>query len=125
MGEPMSYKILIVDDEPDNVDVLAIFLGHSGYQVLTATNGRECLAVAEAERPDLILLDIMMPVMDGYEACAAMREQAVTSDIPVLFLSARAEQVDMDRGLALGASGYVTKPYSFKHLLGLIREVLE
>ncbi len=118
-------RVLIVDDEPDNVDVLAIFLTRNGYSVEKAYDGKEGVRVAQALRPDLVLLDIMMHDMDGYEACTIIKQDPDLSGVPVIFLSAKAEAFDVERGKAVGAFHYITKPYSFKNLLRTVQGVLE
>ena len=104
-------RILIVDDVPDNIRVLSRMLADEGHQISAATNGRQALKLAESCAPDLILLDVMMPEMDGYQACAALKADPLLSMIPVIFITALADAEDETRGLALGAVDYVTKPF--------------
>lgn len=109
---PRSSKVLVVDDNPDNIHVLAAAL-EDGYQVLYATSGDKALAIANSEnRPDAILLDVSMPGMDGYEVCSRLKASAETWDIPVIFISARDQEVDETRGLNLGAVDFIVKPFS-------------
>ncbi|MBI2369981.1 MAG: response regulator transcription factor [Deltaproteobacteria bacterium] len=115
-------RILIVDDEPEMVRGLEDNLRFEGYQTLSATNGRDGLALALREVPDLILLDIMMPEMSGWDVCRALRQKGV--DVPVIMLTARGEEVDRVLGLELGADDYVTKPFSLRELLARVRAVL-
>ncbi|WP_295413914.1 diguanylate cyclase [uncultured Thiodictyon sp.] len=104
-------RILIVDDIPDNIRVLSTMLADDGHQISAATNGRAALRLAESCAPDLILLDVMMPEMDGYEACAALKSDPLLKSIPVIFITALADVEDETRGLALGAVDYITKPF--------------
>src|SRR5437899_5264607 len=115
-------KILIVDDEPEIVRGLEDNLRFEGYQTASAANGEDALALALSGAPDLILLDVMMPRMSGWEVCRALRAKGV--DVPVIMLTARGEEVDRVRGLELGADDYVTKPFSLRELLARIRAVL-
>lgn len=114
----MAKKVLIVDDEKNIVDIIKFNLKKEGYQVLTASDGEEGVAVAFAENPDLILLDIMMPKMDGYEACKKIREKKGT---PIIMLTARAEEVDKVLGLEMGADDYVTKPFGIRELMARVK----
>ena len=115
-------RILIVDDEPEMVRGLEDNLRFEGYQTVSAPDGRRGLALALSEAPDLILLDIMMPGMSGWEVCRELREKGL--DIPVIMLTARGEEVDRVKGLELGADDYVTKPFGLRELLARIRAVL-
>lgn len=102
-------RILVADDEPELVEILRDYLEADGFAVATASTGDEALALASAEPPDCLILDVMMPGKTGFEVCRAIR---ATSDVPILFLSARREDADKIRGLGLGADDYVTKPFS-------------
>ena len=115
-------RILIVDDEPAMVRGLEDNLRFEGYQTLAATDGQRGLDLALTEAPDLILLDIMMPGMSGWEVCRALREKGL--DMPVIMLTARGEEADRVLGLELGADDYVTKPFGLRELLARIRAVL-
>jgi signal transduction histidine kinase/AmiR/NasT family two-component response regulator len=115
-------RILIVDDEPEMVRGLEDNLRFEGYQTLSATDGRRGLALALSEAPDLILLDIMMPGMSGWDVCRELRAKGL--DIPVIMLTARGEEADRVQGLELGADDYVTKPFGLRELLARIRAVL-
>src|SRR6266436_4453052 len=115
-------RILIVDDEPEIVRGLEDNLRFEGYETSTAGDGREALAVAAREAPDLILLDIMMPGLSGWDVCRELRGQGI--DVPIIMLTARGEEVDRIRGLELGADDYVTKPFSLRELLARVRAVL-
>lgn len=114
----MDKKVLIVDDEKNIVEIIAFNLKKEGYQVLKAADGEEGVKLALAENPDLILLDIMMPRMDGYEACKKIREKKNT---PIIMLTARAEEVDKVLGLELGADDYVTKPFGIRELMARVK----
>ena len=115
-------RILIVDDEPGIVRGLEDNLRFEGYQTSTATDGHQALAVAAREAPDLILLDIMMPGMSGWDVCRDLRGQGI--DVPIIMLTARGEETDRVRGLELGADDYITKPFSLRELLARVRAVL-
>src|SRR6267378_8420555 len=115
-------RILIVDDEPEMVRGLEDNLRFEGYQTLSATDGRRGLALALSEAPDLLLLDIMMPGMSGWDVCRELRAKGL--DIPVIMLTARGEETDRVQGLELGADDYVTKPFGLRELLARIRAVL-
>lgn len=115
-------RILIIDDEPEMVRGLEDNLRFEGYQTLAATNGKDGLGLALREAPDLILLDIMMPEMSGWDVCRALRQKGI--DVPVIMLTARGEEVDRVLGLELGADDYVTKPFSLRELLARVRAVL-
>ncbi len=104
-----QQKILIVDDTPANVDLLADLLVEH-YDLIVATNGVDALKAAETQRPDLILLDVVMPEMDGYETCRRLKEDPVTRDIPIIFVTALDDEMDEKKGLELGASDYITRP---------------
>ena len=114
----MGRKILVVDDEKNIVDIVAFNLHKDGYEALCAYDGQQGLAIALAEEPELILLDIMMPKMDGFEVCRRIREK---SQVPIIMLTARAEEVDKVLGLELGADDYVTKPFSVRELMARVK----
>jgi DNA-binding response OmpR family regulator len=115
-------RILIVDDEPEIVRGLEDNLRFEGSQTSTAADGREALTVAAREAPDLILLDIMMPGLSGWDVCRELRSQGI--DVPIIMLTARGEEGDRVRGLELGADDYITKPFSLRELLARVRAVL-
>ena len=116
-------KILIVDDEDDILRFLDLVLREKGYGVATATGGQEALTKAQLERPDLILLDIMMPQMDGWEVLKLLRVDEETAAIPVAMLSARTEARDRVQGLQEGAVDYICKPFSLQELIGKIEAI--
>lgn len=113
--------VLVVDDESRMVEFIAMNLELEGFRVVGAANGAEAMEKAARERPDLVLLDIMMPEMDGFETLAGLRD---TSSVPVIFLTAKSEEADRIRGLDLGADDYITKPFSPRELVSRIRAVL-
>ncbi len=114
----MDKKILIVDDEKNIRDIIIYNLKKEGYQILQAADGEEGVRLAMEEEPDLILLDIMMPKMDGYDACKKIREPKNT---PIIMLTARAEEVDKVLGLEFGADDYVTKPFGVRELMARVK----
>jgi len=114
----MSRKILVVDDEKNIVDIIAFNLRKEGFEVICACDGKQGLDLAVAENPELILLDIMMPKMDGFEVCKKIREKSQT---PIIMLTARAEEVDKVLGLELGADDYVTKPFGMPELMARVK----
>ena len=121
----MPEHILIVDDEPHIRRILGFLLDQRGYVTSQAADGVEAVEVARRERPDLILLDLMMPRMDGFEVCEALRSDFVTSQIPVIMLTAKGEVSDKVRGLEGGANDYLTKPYDNKELIARVQNMLE
>jgi DNA-binding response OmpR family regulator len=116
-------KILVVDDEDDILHFLELVLREKGYAVTTASGGHEALTKAQLERPDLVLLDIMMPQMDGWEVLKLLRVDEDTAHIPVAMLSARTEARDRVQGLQEGAIDYICKPFSLQELLGKIEAI--
>ena len=118
---PENYKILVVDDIATNVLLLKTILGKAGYRIVTATGGREALEKVESESPDLILLDIMMPKMDGWQVCREIRE---TSKVPIIMLTARSEERDELQGFELGVDEYISKPFSPKILVARVNAIL-
>ncbi len=121
----MKKKILVVDDEDDILNFLELVLGEKGFDVVTASGGQEALTKAQLERPDLVLLDIMMPQMDGWEVLKLLRVDEETAEIPVAMLSARTEARDRVQGLQEGAIDYICKPFSLQELLGKIEAVFQ
>ena len=120
----MKEKILIVDDEKDIVKMLEYNLKKEGFRTASATDGEEAVDVALKEHPDLILLDLMLPGIDGLEACRMLKSQDKTSHIPVIMLTAKSQETDKVVGLELGADDYVTKPFSPRELIARIKAVL-
>jgi len=115
----MTSKILIVDDENSIVDIISYNLKKEGYEVLAAYDGQQGLKLALSESPDLILLDIMMPKLDGFEVCKRIRDKKM--QIPIIMLTARAEEVDKVLGFELGADDYVTKPFGVRELMARVK----
>jgi two-component system phosphate regulon response regulator PhoB len=120
----MKPKILVVDDEPDALEVLGFKLKEAGYAPLFAKDGARALTLARDERPALIVLDLMLPEVDGLEVCKILRRDPVTATTPILMLTARAAEMDRVVGLELGADDYVTKPFSPRELVLRIKKLL-
>lgn len=120
----MNSKILVVDDEPDALEVLGFKLKESGFQPVFAEDGERAVAMARSERPGLIVLDLMLPKIDGLEVCRILRRDPATSAIPILMLTARASEMDRVIGLELGADDYVTKPFSPREVVVRIKKLL-
>jgi two-component system phosphate regulon response regulator PhoB len=120
----MTYRILVVDDEPDITALVAYHLARAGFRVSTAHNGSDALKAAREERPDMIILDLMLPGVSGYDVLAELRQREETRDVGVILLTARREEPDRIRGLTLGADDYLTKPFSPQELSLRVRNVL-
>ena len=120
----MPHRILIADDEPNIVASLAFLMRKCDYEVCVARDGDEALQLAETFRPDLVLLDVMMPRRSGFEVCRLLRENQALRPMRIVMLSARGRDVEVGKGLALGADAYVTKPFSTKELVAKVRELL-
>ncbi|HEY4416282.1 MAG TPA: response regulator transcription factor [Verrucomicrobiae bacterium] len=120
----MKPKILVVDDEPEAVELLEFNLKQAGYAVTTAGDGAEALKKARSQVPDLIVLDVMLPEMDGFEICKSLRLDPTTVKVPVIMLTAKAAEIDRVLGLELGADDYLTKPFSPRELLLRIKKIL-
>jgi two-component system cell cycle response regulator DivK len=121
----MSKCILVVEDQEDNRQILRDLLTNSGYEIVEAANGAEAVRAVEAKRPDLILMDIQLPVMDGYEATRRIKANPASRDIPIIVVTSYALSGDEGKAREAGGDDYVTKPYSPKALLAKIREYLE
>lgn len=117
----MPERILVVDDEDSILQLIAYNLRRAGYEVFTASNGEEGLRLARAESPNMVVLDLMLPGMDGFEVCKELRRD---SDVPILMLTARGEEIDRVIGFEIGADDYVTKPFSPRELVGRIKAIL-
>ncbi len=113
--------IMVVDDEPVIVDSITYSLSREGYSVVTAADGKEALVLFEKSKPDLVLLDLMLPELDGWQVCRKLRE---TSSVPIIMLTARSDELDRILGLEIGADDYLPKPFSFRELLARIRAML-
>ncbi|MGD0536086.1 MAG: response regulator [Verrucomicrobiota bacterium] len=120
----MKSKILVVDDEPDAVELVEFNLRGAGFDVITAGNGDEALKKARTFAPDLILLDLMLPEVDGLEVCKILRRDPATSAVPIIMLTAKAAELDRVLGLELGADDYVTKPFSPRELVLRVKNLL-
>ena len=116
--------VLAADDDPVILRLLQVNLELEGHEVILAPNGAEAVALAKARNPDVILLDVMMPELDGWGACKAIKADEALASTPVIFLSAKAQNSDVDQGVSLGAEAYITKPFDPIDLLDLIEEVL-
>ncbi len=119
-----EIKILLVDDEPDILEIVGYNLSHEGYQVFTASNGKEAIQVARKEQPQLIIMDVMMPEMDGMEACEHIRKIPELKDIIIAFLTARSDDYSQVAGLEAGADDYITKPIKPKILVSKVKALL-
>lgn len=120
----MSGKILIVDDDPNSVALMAYTLEFEGYQVLQAEDGTSGLKLVEAQSPDLVLLDVMLPDLSGLEVCRRIREELRRPEIKVVMLSAKADTADQDRGIEAGADVYLTKPAEPEQVVRSVKELL-
>ncbi len=121
----MSKKIIVADDEPDVLFMTAFSLRTvGGFEVIEARNGLEAVEKAQQERPDLIILDIKMPRMNGYEACRRLREIEALRDVPIVFLSAKGQRQEVEEGLRLGAADYILKPFAPEELISKVRSIL-
>lgn len=120
----MSKRILVVDDEPDAVELISFNLKASGLDVITAEDGESALSKARQFFPDLIVLDVMLPAVDGLEVCKILRRNTATSCLPIIMLTAKAEEIDRVLGLELGADDYLTKPFSPRELVLRIKNLL-
>jgi len=121
----MPKEILIVDDEPSIAIPVQFLMEQQGYRVITAENGHDALDLIYKYKPDLILLDIMLPGINGYEVCEIVRLNPTYRDIKIIFLTAKGREVEIAKGLALGADAYVTKPFSNAELVATVKAVLE
>ena len=119
-----SVTVLVVDDDPVIVQLLRVNFELEGFDVVTANNGEEALAAVKKKRPDVVVSDIMMPKMDGLQFVQALRADSRLTGVPVILLSAKAQSADVTRGLELGASDYVTKPFDPLELIDRVTEVL-
>lgn len=120
----MAKRVLVVDDEPNIVMSLEFLMKRAGFEVAVARNGREALAALEGPAPDLLLLDVMMPEFDGYEVCERVRRRPEWNGTKIIMLTARGRDAERQRGLALGADRYVTKPFSTRELVDQAKELL-
>lgn len=121
----MAKVILVADDDPDILSIVSMSLETQGYAIHKATNGREAVDLAKQYHPDLILMDMMMPVVSGYEAVRELKADATTRDITVVGLSAKAMATDMERATDVGIDGYITKPFRIAQVLTVVESYLE
>ena len=121
----MTRTVLVVDDEPHIVRSLEFLMGRAGYEVRVAVDGEQALQAIEDQRPDLILLDLMIPKRDGYEVCQVVRDNPAWRDIHIIMLTAKGQEADRERGIEVGADDYITKPFSTRDLVEKVRGVLE
>jgi len=120
----MASRVLIVEDEPDIRDLVTFHLERSGYEVSSVRTGTDALRQIRVSRPDLVLLDLMLPELDGLEVCRRLRRDAATSSLPIVMLTAKGDEVDRVVGLEMGADDYIAKPFSPKELVARVRAVL-
>ena len=121
----MGPSVLVVDDEPNIVLSLEFLLKQEGYDVRVARNGEDAIQAVRERRPDLILLDVMLPVRDGYDVCETIRANPAWKAIPILMLTAKSREVEREKALALGANDYVTKPFSTRELVERVKRMLD
>ena len=121
----MPHSILAVDDEPDVTELIRFHLGQAGYTVMTASSGREALETVRCCRPDLVLLDLMLPDIDGFGVCEILRRSTATASIPIVILTAWATQDARELGMESGALDYVTKPFSPRDLVNLVNRLFQ
>ncbi len=121
----MPKKILAVDDEKHIVRLVQVNLERQGYEVVTANDGREALEKVESEHPDLVVLDVMMPYMDGFEVLQNLRRNSSTRDIPVIMLTAKAQDADVFRGWQSGVDCYLTKPFNPMELISFVKRIFK
>ncbi len=120
----MKKKILIVDDEPNIIVPLEFLMTQNDYEVQTAETGEQAIEVISSWKPDLILLDIMLPGMDGYEVCQKIRQERELNHTRIIFLSAMARSIDIEKGMGLLADEYITKPFATDHVVARVAELL-
>ena len=119
-----TKRILVCDDDPVILRLLQVNLELEGYEVLLAHNGEKAVEMADEHHPDLVILDIMMPRMDGYQTCARMKSNDETKDIPIVFLSAKAQQSDIEKGRKFGVEDYLTKPFDPGDLIEVVNRLV-
>ncbi len=121
----MKQRVLIADDEPNIVVSLEFLMEHSGYEIRTVSNGNDALRVAREFRPDLLVLDIMLPLKNGFEVCQVIRESPELNPVKIIMLTAKGRETEVAKGLALGADAYITKPFATRELLETVKRLLE
>jgi two-component system alkaline phosphatase synthesis response regulator PhoP len=120
----MEKKILVIEDDPATSRLVDYSLRHEGYQVITASNGLEGVRKARSESPDLVILDVMLPGMDGFEICHRLRSEPTTAKLPILMFSAKAQEIDRDTGIKVGADDYLTKPSAPAEIVSRVAKLL-
>ena len=120
----MEHKVLIIEDDPATSRLVEYSLRHAGYQVIRAANGLEGIRMARSEAPDLVILDVMLPGLDGYEICHRLKADAATARLPILMFSAKAQEIDRNTGLKVGADEYLTKPAAPADIVGRVQKLL-
>jgi len=121
----VAKAILVADDDPDILSIVSMSLETQGYTVYKATNGREAVDLAKQHHPDLVLMDMMMPIVSGYEAVTELKADATTRDITIIGLSAKAMATDMERATDVGIDGYITKPFRIAQVLTVVESYLQ
>jgi DNA-binding response OmpR family regulator len=120
----MEKKILVIEDDPATSRLVDYSLRHEGYQVISASNGLEGLRKAISESPDLVILDVMLPGMDGFEICHRLKSEPATAQLPILMFSAKAQEIDKDTGIKVGADDYLTKPAAPSEIVSRVEKLL-
>ncbi len=120
----MTQKVLIVDDEPNILISVEFLMRREGFEVLVARDGEEGLARIQADRPDLVVLDVMMPKLDGFEVCKAVRADPTLAGVRILMLTAKGRAAEVSKGLSLGADAYIPKPFATRELVAKVKELL-
>jgi DNA-binding response OmpR family regulator len=120
----MEKKILVIEDDPATSRLVDYSLRHEGYQVIMASNGLEGVRKARTESPDLVILDVMLPGMDGFEICHRLRSEPATAKLPILMFSAKAQEIDRDTGIKVGADDYLTKPAAPAEIVSRVAKLL-
>ncbi len=121
----MSRSVLVVDDEPNIVLSLEFIMKQAGFEVRVARDGDEALGAIEASPPDLVLLDVMMPKRDGYDVCQTIRANPAWKDIRIIMLTAKGRDIEREKGMALGADDYITKPFSTREVIARVEQFLD
>ena len=120
----MEHKVLIIEDDPATSRLVEYSLRHAGYQVVRAANGLEGIRMARSEAPDLVILDVMLPGLDGYEICHRLKGDAATARLPIMMFSAKAQEIDRNTGLKVGADEYLTKPAAPADIIARVQKLL-
>lgn len=120
----MTHSVLVVDDEPNILLSLEFLVKQAGFEVRVARDGEAALSAIEEDRPDLVLLDVMMPNRDGYDVCQTIRADPRLKDVKIIMLTAKGREVEREKGIALGADDYITKPFSTREVIDKVRQYL-